>query len=528
MNHLYKIQTKDSKLVVYKRKLAQSNYAARKALRNLILKARQLGFTTECLIDFLDDTVTKPNTNTAIVAHKQDKVVKLFEIVKRAYENMPDMLKPKVSFDNRNELYFPELDSKIYVTMDSRGETVHNLHVSEAHFIKNAQAMLAGTLEAVPKNGRINLESTGNGVAGYFYDEWEDPESEFRKHFYNWLWDPDYQEPTDKTTQMLEDEYRSLSMRFGTIPDIRTRFSLTNEQFYWYIQKVKRQKELVVQEYPTTALEAFLATGKNVFHMSDIQKHHSKFPIERKYGDLLIWEKPLKGFKYVAGIDASEGRGGDNAVIEVLNAQTGEQVAEFASNYTPPDKLAYLAIEIGHMYNNALLVPESNNHGHAVIQILKPKYYNVYRRKVMDNVTHLTQDVIGWNTSAMNKPLLVDNLEEAVREHTTTVNSEETLKEMKIFVQTDEQGKHGYGAEGSGKDDRVIAYGLAIQGIREMPMQKKYESLAQIKMREYATAHGLPADFQKEDDIPFPPDQPRQDAGIITSRNRPKYTIRRE
>lgn len=527
MNHLYKIKTKDKKLVIYKQKLAQSNYASRKSLRNLILKARQLGFTTECLIDFFDDTITNPNTNTAIVAHKQDKVVKMFEIVKRAYDNMPEQLRPKVSFDNRNELYFPELDSKIYVTMDTRSETVHNLHVSEAHFIKNAEEMLAGTLESVPKNGRVNLESTGNGVAEYFYDEWENPDSEFTKFFYNWLWDPDYHELTDKTIEELDNEYRALSIRFGTIPDIRERFSLTKEQFNWYIQKVKRQKELVVQEYPTTALEAFLATGRNIFHMSDLQTHKSQFPIDRKYGDMMIWERPLKNFKYVIGIDASEGRGGDNAVLEVLNAQTGEQVAEFASNYTPPDKLAYLAIEVGHMYNNALLVPESNNHGHAVIQILKPRYYNIYRRKVMDTISQTMVDIIGWNTSGLNKPLMVDNLEEAVREHTTTVNSEDCLKEMKIFVQTDTPGKHGYGAEGSGKDDRVMAYALAIQGIREIPVQKKYETLAQKKLKEYAKEHGLPQTFQEDEPI-FPPDLPNPNTNLtITSRNRPKSAMRR-
>lgn len=526
MSHLYKIKTKDKKLVTYKRKLAQSNYAVRKALRNLILKARQLGFTTECLLDFFDDTITNPNTNTAIVAHKQDKVVKMFEIVKRAYENMPVELRPKVSFDNRNELYFPELDSKIYVTMDTRSETVHNLHVSEAHFIRDAETMLAGTLESVPKDGHINLESTGNGVAGDFYEKWEDQDSEFKKHFYNWLWDPDYADQTFKTLEQLHDEYRPLALRFGTIMDIQQQYNLTPEQFAWYITKVKRHKTLVVQEYPTTSLEAFLATGRNVFHMNDLGKHKSAAPIERKWGELLIWEMPLKGFKYVMGVDASEGRGGDNAAIVVLNAQTGEQVAEFANNYTPPDKLGFMAIEIGKFYNSALIVPESNNHGHAVIQVLRPRYYNLYRRKVMDKVSNTETEVIGWNTSGMNKPLLVDNLEEAVREGTTTVKSEECLKEMKIFVQTDEPNKHGYGAEGSGKDDRVMAYGFAIQGIRMMPVIKKHETLTEKKLKEYAARHGLPPPSLMPDEPIFPPDQARPST-IITSRNRPNSSIRK-
>ena len=536
MNHLYKIKTKEKTLITYKRNLAQTNYAARKGNKNLILKARQLGFTTECLLDFFDDTINNRNTNTAIIAHKQDKVVKMFEIVKRAYDNLPDVeysfegkkyrTKPKSSLENRNEIYFPDLDSKIYVTMDTRSETVNNLHVSEAHFIRNAEEMLAGTLESVPKDGCINLESTGNGVAGKFYEEWEDSTSEYKKHFYNWMWDEGYEEHSDKTIQELLDEYRALSLRFGTIPDIYKQFDLTKEQFAWYIAKIKRHKQLVVQEYPTTALEAFLATGRNVFHMSDLQSYRAVPPIDRKYGDLLIWEKPLKDFRYVIGVDASEGRGGDNAAIEVLNAYTGEQVAEFANNYTPPDKLAQLAIEIGHYYNGALIVPESNNHGHAVIQVLRPRYFNLYRRESVDTLTGQKNEIIGWNTSGMTKPLLVDNLEEAVREKQTVIHSEELLKEMKIFVQTDEANKQGYGAEGSGHDDRVIAYGLAIQGIRDTPRQKKLESVVEKKMREYSAKHGLPSNFNLTEDIEFPPDGPVP-SGVITGKSRPNSGLRR-
>lgn len=526
MDHLYKIKTKHKTIETFTRNLAQQNYAARKGNKNMILKARQLGFTTECLIDFLDDTITNPNTSTAIIAHKKDKVIKMFEMVKRAYENMPDALRPKSSLENTNEIYFPELDSKIYVTMDTRSETVNNLHVSEAHFIRNAEDMLAGTLESVPKDGKINLESTGNGVAGKFYEEWTDPDSEYKKHFYNWLWDEEYSEETDKTLEQLLDEYRVLSMRFGTIPDIYKRFDLTKEQFNWYIGKVKRHKQLVVQEYPTTDMEAFLATGRNVFHMTDIQKHSAIPPIERKYGDLLIWEHPLKNFNYVIGVDASEGRGGDNAVIEVLNAYTGEQVAEFANNYTPPDKLAALAIQIGHYYNNALIVPESNNHGHAVIQVLRPAYFNLYRRETVDTLSGSKNEIIGWNTSGMTKPLLVDNLEEAVREKQIQIHSDDLLKELKIFVQTDESGKQGYGAEGSGKDDRVIAVGLAVQGVRDIPRQKRLESIAEKRMREYAERHGLPANFNTAEEVAFPPDGPDM-TGVITGKSRPNAGIRR-
>ena len=526
MSHLYKIKTKGKQLITYQRNLAQHNYALRKALRNIILKARQLGFSTEGLIDLLDDTITVPNTNSAIVAHDQRKVIGLFEIVKRAYQNMPETIRPVASFDNRNELYFPELDSKIYVTLDTRSETVHNLHWSEVAFTKDAENKAAAIYASVPKDGKITLESTANGMAGYFFNEWEDPRSEFKKNFYNWLWEVDYSIPLERSLDEMHAEYRELSIRYGLMLDIFERFNLSPEQFAFYIKQARRYKELVVQEFPTTALEAFLASGRNVFKQIDLQKHQTMFPIDRKWADVLIWETPLKGFKYVIGVDPAEGVGGDSAAVEVFNAQTGEQVAEFASSSISPDRLAYMVIELGNWYNKALLVVESNNHGHAVLQILGRKYYNLYRRKTIDKISGQETDRLGWNSNGTTKPLLVDNLEEAVRMQSISLRSEELVKEMKVFVQTDVPGKMGYGAEGSAHDDRVIAAGLAVQGIRMMPMLKKYETLAEKKLREYAEKHGLPSSFTEEENIMFPPDQARP-SDILTGRNRPKGMIRR-
>ena len=137
LNHLYKIKTKDKKLKIMKFNKMQGDFYPHLSgvKRKLILKARQMGFSTVGLINELDETAFNRNTNTAILAHTRDKVTMLFEIVKLAYEHMPEQLKPKASYDNRNELYFPGLNSKIYVALDTRGETVHNLYISEIAYL---------------------------------------------------------------------------------------------------------------------------------------------------------------------------------------------------------------------------------------------------------------------------------------------------------------------------------------------------------------------------------------------------------
>lgn len=517
MSHLYKIKTRDRNLNTFKRNLAQSNYSSRKALWNLILKARQLGFSTECLIDDLDETITTPNINTAIIAHERDKVVKLFEIVRRAFDNMPEELKPKVSFDNRNELYFPELDSKIFVTLDTRSETIHNLHWSEVAFTPGAEQKAAAIMASVPKGGRITLESTANGMGGFFYDEWEDPRSKFKKHFYNWLWEKDYAEPLEMPLDELRGNYRAQAIRYGLMMDIEERFNLTPEQFQFYYNQTIKNKFLVLQEFPTTSLEAFIASGRNVFHHVDIQKHHVMLPIDRKWGDLLIWEHEQPSSKYVIGVDPSGGIGGDRSVISVWNAHTGEQAAEFATAFMRPNQLGLTAAEIGKKYNNALIVIESNNHGHAVIDAIKHKYYNLYRRETIDKTTREKTYSLGFATTGTTKGLLIDKLEEAVREETISIHSEDLLKEMKIFVETDEPGKHGYGAEGSGHDDRVIGAALAIIGMRDVPKAKIPKTDAEKRLEQYIKKHGIPSYFNPEGTTPYQ----------VTGRNRPVSRLRK-
>jgi len=520
MSHLYKIKTKDQRLVKYKWNLAQEDYNQNKVSMNIILKARQHGFTTDGLLDMLDRSISTKNTNSAIVAHEQKKVQTLFEIVKRGYENLPEQLRPRVSFDNRNELYFPELDSKIYVALDTRGDTVHNLHISEVAFITNAEEKMTGILESVPKGGRITLESTANGMGGYFFDEWENPHSEFKKHFYNWMWAEEYREPTLKTLDELDAEYRELAVRYGTIQDIRERFQLDKEQFNFYIQKVRRHKEYVMQEYPTTITEAFIAAGRNVFHIVDLNKHKLLPPIDRKYGDVLIWEQPLKGFKYVIGCDVAEGLGGDYSTIEVLNAHTGEQAAEYRSNHIPPDMLGDMLIDIGKMYNNALLVIEINNHGRSVVDGIKRRYSNIYRREIFDKVSQETVQTLGWRTTGTTKPILVDVLEEAIRNEDIKIRSNELMKELRIFVQTDEQGHQGFGAEGSAHDDLVIAIGLAVQGIRHTPKSKRPKTIAEEKLEKYIKTHGIPQLFEGRT-------SEQGHAQLLTGRNRVNSRLRR-
>lgn len=503
LNNLYFILTKKAEFLPLSFNEVQKDYfnnylakqnsreslrAGGKVKKSYILKARQQGFSTMCLIDCLDETIFNKNTTVAIVAHEEKSVTKLFEIVKRAYEMLPNdpRIKPRVSIDNRNELYFPDLNSKIFVTLDARSGTVHKLHISELAFIKNTRKMVAGTLAAVAPGGSVTFETTANGVGNYAYEEWTDEDNDIEKFFYNWTWTKEYREETDLTLDELQAEYRPLALQYKLKEDPYTEFNLDKEQFAFYISRAREYRELVKQEYPFDDLEAFISSGLNVFDFNDIAKHYPIAPVEVKYQDLLVWEKPLVGNTYVIGVDSSEGLGQDNGVIEVLNATTGNQAAEFASPNVKPSELARLAVTIAKEYNGALIVPEINGaSGGSLLESIKKDYQNIYRREVFDKRSRKMTKSIGWRTTPNTKQILVHSLEEALREEDVLINSEEALKEFRVFVRTEESKKSGYGAEQGKKDDRVIALGLALQGMKFMPAAVTPMTIAERKLKEY-------------------------------------------
>jgi hypothetical protein len=202
-----------------------------------------------------------------------------------------------------------------------------------------------------------------------------------------------------------------------------------------------------------------------------------------------VWEEPLEGFHYVVGVDPAEGTGGDNSAIEVFNANTGEQAARVCQQPSPGRRAAALVIQIAKHYNRALVIPEINSP--ALISHLRRRYDNIYRREVFDKLSQQETKALGWRTTGISKRKLVEDIEEATRTQDIRIRSQELLREMQTFVRTDKTNMHGYGAEGSNHDDRVIAAALAIEGMRESPRLKKYTSEAERNLKEFLKAKSL-------------------------------------
>ena len=136
---LYKIIIKgddgqDGLVINFKPNRSQRRLLANLWHRNVILKARQLGFTTLICILWLDTALFSENMRCGIIAQDREAAEVIFrDKVKFAYENLPEHLKKGMPLarDSASELLFAHNNSSIRVATSMRSGTIHRLHISE-------------------------------------------------------------------------------------------------------------------------------------------------------------------------------------------------------------------------------------------------------------------------------------------------------------------------------------------------------------------------------------------------------------
>lgn len=267
--NLYWIVDESGKKVKFAPNTEQLDLLSNLHSNNLVLKARQLGFTTLIDILALDQTFFTPNFSSAIIAHGLREAEKIFRNkVKFPWENLPDGVKSLNPPANQtaSEFVFSN-GSSIYVGTSGRSGTLQFLHISEygkicRRYPEKANEIKTGSLPAVHAGGLIFIESTAEGTGGHFYDMVKEAEKrgerlpndmEFKLHFYPWWKKESYR--LDPEGVIVEPEvieyFNELEEKHGIFVD--------DAQVAWYAAKRRLLKEDMKQEYPSTPEEAFEA-----------------------------------------------------------------------------------------------------------------------------------------------------------------------------------------------------------------------------------------------------------------------------
>lgn len=479
--HALKIRTKEGEVKPFTLNEAQTRLLTaindqiktEGKVRVVILKARQMGLST-LVGGWLYWYISQHQAQKGlVVTHHADSTRALFDMTKRYFEHTPEILKPHSKYSSRKELMFDVLDSSYVVATAggdgiARGETFTQAHLSELAFWANATARdnLNAILQAIPntKGTAVFIESTANGVSGPFYDMWKgavEGTNGYIPVFLPWFIQPEYREPVPKNFKRTPDE-----------EDLVEKFGLDNEQLMFRRRKVAQNGlELFQQEYPSTADEAFLTSGRPVFNTQQLQKRMEETPdilqrlameegewVEHARGELLVYRLHNPGETYYIGADVSMGvRGGDWSVAQVFDSKK-RQVAVFRAQ-VHPDYFAEILVALGYFYNTAKLIIESNNHGILTCTRVGKDYAypNFYTEVVYDKLSDKETIKLGFHTNVKTKPLIVDQLRAALREGEVELNDKVTIRELMTYI-VNENG--AMEAETGCHDDCVMSLAL--------------------------------------------------------------------
>src|SRR5215203_4495657 len=129
IDNLYHITDKNGQKLRFQMNWAQEALFNEMSFQNVILKARQLGFTTFIQIFMLDARLFNSNVRAGTIAHKLDDAKTIFrDKVKYPYDELPEAIKAArpVIKDSADELMFSN-NSSIRVGTSLRSGTLQYL-----------------------------------------------------------------------------------------------------------------------------------------------------------------------------------------------------------------------------------------------------------------------------------------------------------------------------------------------------------------------------------------------------------------
>ena len=418
----------------------------------LILKARQIGFTTVVMAFCLWAALFRPDYKVIILNRREKDAVKNLGMAVFAYERLPSKLRARLPLraNKHNQEFKLTNGSEILCypsnSNPARGDTASLMILDEWAFMPNPEDAWASVEPVTDIGGRLIALSTANGFGNLFHDEWvkaEEGVNDWEQVFFPWSAVP------ERDQDWYEAKKRSL-------PE-------------WQLH----------QEYPTDPESAFIKSGHGVFGSETLQPYLaarakpdargrlvgldgaygiSEFMLDPE-GSLSIYEQPQPGKVYVIGADTSEGLDyGDKSSAHVIRADNQMVVAHW-HGLCAPDEFAHELMRLGYWYNTALLGPEANNTGLATtIELKRCEYPWVYRRRSIDRRVDQDREQLGWSTNKGSKEPMMADLGAMLRKQDLGLVDGPTIGEL-VRYQRDENGK----MSGSPHDDRVMSLAIAVQ-----------------------------------------------------------------
>lgn len=393
---------------------------------NIVLKSRQLGLSTITAAYAMWMVLFHKDKNVLIIATKLAVAQNFIKKCKFLLASCPKwLILPQIVKNNSQALEFNNGSQiKAIPTSDDAGrsEALSLLIVDEAAFVRNFDTLWTGLYPTLSTGGEAIVLSTPNGVGGQYYDLWVYAEKG-------------------------ENIFNPIKLPWDVHPE-------RNQE--WFDNEIKNMtQKQIAQEL----LCDFAASGETFLRVEDIEyiREWIRTPIDRWGPDMgvWVWDYPLTEKKYVISADVSRGDASDYSTFHVIDTEASHIVAEYQGKL-PPDRFAQLLAEAGKRYNNALVCPENNSYGYAVImKLTELDYRNLYFQNEKDRYNYLygNSDIgkIGFQTNSKTRAQILTKLEEVLRTKQVKIRSSRLYEELKTFV-----WKNGKAQAMRGQNDDLI------------------------------------------------------------------------
>lgn len=438
------------------------------------LKARQLGVTWLAAALELWHLLYRPGTRCLTVSINQKEAVKVIRRIWRMHETLPPHLRrhAEVVKPARGEpseeitVRHPDGRQSSIIALPStqtagHGETAAFVVLDELARQEYAEDTWAAVLPTAAKGGRIAGISTGNGVSNgpgqgsFFHYLWSSQDTlGVKGRFLPWDLHPDRDEAWYRQYAMALPPAR----RGEQYPrNEREAFILTGDPYIdvealaWYEENALRDPQTTGDFQPLTSTKAEL--------------------VERPNGWIRVLDPPTAGHSYAVAADVATGRGKDYSAAYVIDLANMALCAELHGKI-PADRYAQQLHYLGRWYNTALLAVETGGgYGEAPIVFLRdgrdgrPPYPKLYRHRQFSRGDQPEHKPYGFPMNTKTRPLALEGMSRAVREHSPPWLTRPLVRELSTFVHRDTNPSPR--AQDGCNDDLVMAFAIACELYRQ-------------------------------------------------------------
>jgi hypothetical protein len=399
----------------------------------VILKARKLGLTWLVLGLALHEMLFRPAATVLLFSRRDDEAVDLLKTRLRGmHDRLPDFLRVRSSpVDNDHEWQWSN-GSRVLAFPTTAGDsyTATLAVVDEADLVPDLDRLMRAVKPTIDGGGRMVLLSRadkGRPQSPFkrVYAAARQGKTEWVPVFLPWLARP------DRDAAWYEARRADILHRTGSLDELHEQYPETDAEALMPRSLDKRiapdwLRQCYEERAPLTALP----------------------PGAPSIPGLEVYALPQPGRSYVIGADPAEGNPtSDDSALEVLDQDSGEEVASLAGKFEPSVFGGHIDA-VGRWYNGAGVLVERNNHGHAVLLWLR-EYSRLLRFTGHDKVE-------GWLSNGKGKALLYDAAANAFRERQTVLHG------FAAFAQLASIEGSSLRAPAGEADDVATAYALAL------------------------------------------------------------------